>query len=315
MNIILPAAVILDLLIGDPDFYPHPVVLIGRLITFLEKRLKNSSSSKFVQKLKGLILVLIGLVLVFLITYSIVVISSLMNYYLGLIVKSIILYTTLAIKGLSRAALDIFNQLIDGDIVGARHCLNMIVGRNTERLEKDEIIRGTIETVSENTSDGIIAPLFYFLLGGPVAAVLYKAVNTMDSMLGYKNEDYKYFGWAAARLDDVLNYLPARLTGSLIIFSAFIYKKDYKRSFKTIIRDAKKHVSPNAGFPESAVAGALKIQLGGINYYFGKESRKALLGDKIVDFKVKHIKETVNLMLITTFSFILVMMIIINLMK
>lgn len=313
MNIILLAAVILDLLIGDPKFYTHPVVLIGRLIKFLEKKLKNNSESEAIQKIKGIILVIVVLLLTFVITYIVIFIGSTLNYYLGIIIKVLILYTTLAIKGLSKAALEIFNQLIEGDVAGARRSLNMIVGRDTNQLKENEIIRGTIETVAENTSDGIIAPLFYFLLGGPIAAVLYKAINTMDSMLGYRNEEYQYFGWAAARLDDVVNYIPARLTAILIVISSYIYRKDYKKSFKIIIRDAKKHVSPNAGYPEAAIAGALNIQLGGINYYFGKESKKALLGDKIVDFKIKQIKETVNLMIITTFSFILIMMFIINL--
>ena len=315
INIILLAAVILDLLIGDPRIYTHPVVLIGKVIKFFEKKLKNNSESESIQKIKGIILVIIVLLLTFMVTYLLIFIGSALNYYLGIIVKILILYTTLAIKGLSKAALEIFNQLDEGDLAGARSSLNMIVGRDTDKLKENEIIRGTIETVAENTSDGIIAPLFYFLLGGPIAAVLYKAVNTMDSMLGYKNEKYKYFGWAAARLDDVANYIPARLSAILIVFSSYIYRKDYKKSFKIVIRDAKKHVSPNAGYPEAAIAGALNIQLGGINYYFGKESKKALLGDKIIEFKIKHIKETVNLMIITTFSFILIMMFIINIIR
>jgi adenosylcobinamide-phosphate synthase len=313
INIILPAAVILDLLMGDPKFYTHPVVLIGKLIKFLEKKLNKSSNHRAMQRMKGVILVITVLLVTFVITYLVIFISNTLNYYLGVIIKILILYTTLAIKGLSKAALEIFNQLSEGDLKGARHSLNWIVGRDTDDMKENEIIRGTIETVAENTSDGIIAPLFYFFLAGPIGAVLYKAVNTMDSMLGYRNEKYKYFGWASARLDDVANYIPARLTAILIVFSSFVYRKDYKRAFKTLIRDAKKHVSPNAGYPESALAGALRIQLGGINYYFGNESKKALLGDKIVDFKVKNIKETINLMIIATFSFILIMMIMINL--
>lgn len=310
INIILLAAVILDLLIGDPRIYTHPVVLIGKVIKFFEKKLKNSSGSESIQKIKGIILVIIVLLLTFMVTYLLIFIGSALNYYLGIIVKILILYTTLAIKGLSKAALEIYNQLDEGNLAGARSSLNMIVGRDTDKLKENEIIRGTIETVAENTSDGIIAPLFYFFLGGPIAAVLYKAVNIMDSMLGYKNEKYKYFGWVAACLDDVANYIPARLSAILIVFSSYIYRKDYKKSFKIVMRDAKKHVSPNAGYPESAIAGALNIQLGGINYYFGKVSKKALLGDKIVDFKSTHIKETLYLMFISTFSFVLMQSII-----
>jgi len=313
INIILPAAVILDLLMGDPKFYTHPVVLIGKLIKILEKKLNKSSNHRAMQRIKGVILVITVLLVTFVITYLVIFISNTLNYYLGVIIKILILYTTLAIKGLSKAALEIFNQLSEGDLKEARQSLNLIVGRDTDDMKENDIIRGTIETVAENTSDGIIAPLFYFFLAGPIGAVLYKAINTMDSMLGYRNEKYEYFGWASARLDDLANYIPARLTAILIVFSSFIYRKDYKRAFKTVIRDAKKHVSPNAGYPESALAGALRIQLGGINYYFGKESKKALLGDKIVDFKVKNIKETITLMIIATFSFILIIMIMINL--
>ena len=224
INIILLAAVILDLLIGDPRIYTHPVVLIGKVIKFFEKKLKNNSESETIQKIKGIFLVIIVLLLTFMVTYLLIFIGSALNYYLGIIVKILILYTTLAIKGLSKAALEIFNQLVEGNLTGARQSLNLIVGRDTDKLKENEIIRGTIETVAENTSDGIIAPLFYFLLGGPIAAVLYKAVNTMDSMLGYKNEKYKYFGWAAARLDDVANYIPARLSAILIVFSSYIYR-------------------------------------------------------------------------------------------
>ncbi len=313
INIILPAAVILDLLMGDPKFYTHPVVLIGKLIKILEKKLNKSSNHRAMQRIKGVILVITVLLVTIVITYLVIFISNTLNYYLGVIIKILILYTTLAIKGLSKAALEIFNQLSEGDLKEARQSLNLIVGRDTDDMKENDIIRGTIETVAENTSDGIIAPLFYFFLAGPIGAVLYKAINTMDSMLGYRNEKYEYFGWASARLDDLANYIPARLTAILIVFSSFIYRKDYKRAFKTVIRDAKKHVSPNAGYPESALAGALRIQLGGINYYFGKESKKALLGDKIVDFKVKNIKETITLMIIATFSFILIIMIMINL--
>ena len=302
---ILIAAVTLDLLMGDPRFYPHPVVIIGKLISYLESKLRKTGDRNFLQKIKGVILVILTLGITFGISFFIISLFTYLNYYLALIFQILLFYTTIAIRGLHQAGMEIYKKLQAGEVKQARQSLDLIVGRNTENLTEQEIIRAVVETVAENTSDGIIAPIFYFIIGGPILALLYKAVNTMDSMLGYKNEKYKYFGWAAAKLDDLVNYLPARITAFLFIIAAIIYKKDYKRALKTIIKDAKKHDSPNAGFPEAAVAGALQIQLGGINKYFGEVSKKALLGTKIEEFKVNHIKDVTYLMHIATYIFLL----------
>ena len=301
---ILLAAVILDLLIGDPRFYPHPVVLVGRIISYGENILRKSEDSLKLQKIKGIILVILTLSITFAAAYLLLSLMSYINYYLGLTFKILLLYTTIAVRGLHQAAWQIFRQLKNGKLKSARQSLDMIVGRETSKLDTPEIIRAVVETVAENTSDGIIAPIFYFLIGGPILALLYKAVNTMDSMLGYKNEKYQYFGWAAAKLDDIVNYLPARLTALFIILVAFLLNKDYKKAWQIVKRDAQKHDSPNAGYPEAAVAGALQIRLGGVNKYFGYESKKAYLGDKLNDFKVGHIKEAVILMHGATYLFI-----------
>jgi len=301
---ILLTAVLLDLLIGDPNFYPHPVVLIGNVVFYLENKLRKTEDSLQVQKIKGFMLVVLTLTITFGFSWLILMLMININYYVGLTFQILLFYTTIAIRGLHKAGMEIYYQLKKGELKQARQSLDLIVGRDTEGLSESEIIRAVVETVAENTSDGIIAPLFYFLIGGPILALLYKAVNTMDSMLGYKNEKYKNFGWAAAKLDDLINYLPARITGLLFVIAAFLYKKDYKNAFKILKRDAKKHDSPNAGYPETAVAGALKVQLGGINKYFGETSKKPLLGDSLVDFKVMHIKNVTYLMQAVTFIFI-----------
>lgn len=302
---ILLTAVLLDLLIGDPKFYPHPVVLIGRIITYLDNKLRKQEDRSLIQKAKGILLVVLILTIIFGISQLILISLSNIHYYLALTFQILLFYTTIAIHGLHKAGMKIFKQLKKGELKQARQGLDLIVGRDTEGLSKNEIIRAVVETVAENTSDGIIAPIFYFLIGGPILALLYKTVNTMDSMLGYKNEKYKNFGWAAAKLDDFVNYLPARITGLLLVIAAFIYGKNYKKAFKILKRDAKKHDSPNAGYPEAAVAGALKVQLGGVNKYFGETSKKPLLGDKAEDFQISHIKEVTFLMYIATFIFII----------
>jgi adenosylcobinamide-phosphate synthase len=191
------------------------------------------------------------------------------------------IWTLLAMRGLDSAALEVVRELERGDLAQARLKLAMIVGRDTAELSEPEIMRGVIETVSENTSDGIIAPLLYLLIGGPAGMALYKAVNTMDSMAGYRNERYREFGWCAARMDDVFNFIPARLTAALVWVAAWILRLDARRSVRVTVRDARSQPSPNAGYPEAAYAGALGVRLGGMSTYAGVPSMKAYLGDAI----------------------------------
>ncbi|WP_408955875.1 adenosylcobinamide-phosphate synthase CbiB [Natroniella sp. ANB-PHB2] len=289
-------AVIIDLLVGDPNFLPHPVVIIGKGINWLELGLRKIFSGKLGLKIAGAILSVVVVGSTYLISQLILEIFFGFNYHLGLIVYIWLLSTTIAIKGLVGAGREIYHQLSTAQLKQARKSLGWIVGRDTDLLEAGEIVRGTIETLAENTSDGIIAPLFFGLIGGTPLALAYKAVNTLDSMVAYQNEKYQDFGWAAAKIDDLANLIPARLTGGLFVIAAVFLNKEWKLSLETIIKDAKKHPSPNAGFPEAAIAGALQIRLGGVNYYQGQRSKRAYLGQAKVDFATEQIQDTIKLL-------------------
>ncbi len=211
-----------------------------------------------------------------------------------------IAYTTLSVRSLDQAAQDVINHLRRAEITGARNALAMIVGRDTQGLDESEMVRATIETVAENTSDGVVAPLFYMMIGGVPAAVAYKAINTLDSMFGYKNERYLYFGRASARLDDIVNYLPARLTAVLVALGALLLGLSWKGSIRIVLRDARSQPSPNAGFPEAAYAGALGIRLGGNNSYGGHMVQKAFIGDASRGLTISLQPETRRLLYMTS---------------
>ncbi|MBS5928144.1 MAG: cobalamin biosynthesis protein CobD, partial [Clostridium sp.] len=268
---------VLDFIIGDPNNPFHPVRIIGALGIKLEnitrRVFKNLKISGFITWL-GVILI------TFLVNSLIVRIAFSISNIFGIIIEGILLYFCISFKGLKVEGLKVIKVLESGDIEGARKQLSYIVGRDTEALDEEGIIRAVIETVAENTSDGIIAPLLFGALGGAPLAMTYKAVNTCDSMFGYKNDKYIDFGLVSAKMDDLFNYIPARLTGYLVIFAAFILGLDYKNSYRIYKRDRYNHTSPNSAHPESAVAGALGIRLGGANYYFGKIVEKPTIGDK-----------------------------------
>ncbi len=211
-----------------------------------------------------------------------------------------IAYSTLSVRSLDEAARGVINRLSQAKITEARNALAMIVGRNTLALDEPEIVRATIETVAENTSDGVVAPLFYLMIGGVPAAIAYKAINTLDSMFGYKNDRYLYFGRASARLDDVANYLPARLTAVLVTIGALLLGLSWKNAIRIVLRDARSQPSPNAGFPEAAYAGALGIRLGGTNSYGGQTVQKAYIGDAGRHLTVKLQPETRRLLYLTS---------------
>ncbi|GAB6100487.1 adenosylcobinamide-phosphate synthase CbiB [Halanaerocella petrolearia] len=292
---LLLLAIVVDLIIGDPRWYPHPVVVIGKGIEWLEGILRKLFN-KELEKIAGILLSVVIIISTYLITHKLIDLAYYINYYLGLVSQVWILATTMAIKGLAQAGNSIYQPLIEGNLESARRRLDWIVGRDTDKLTREEVTRGIIETVAENTSDGIIAPLFYGIIGGAPLAMTYKAVNTLDSMLGYKNKEYQYFGWAAARIDDLANWIPARITGLLFVITSLFTGANWKGAIKIMMRDASKHPSPNAGFPEAAVAGALGIRLGGVNYYQGRESFRAYLGDAKVEFHPQQIRETIRLM-------------------
>ncbi len=293
--ILLPAVVI-DILIGDPHSLIHPVVIIGSLISFLEKKLRIFAKTPHGEMMAGILLGFAVIFITYTATLGIIIFTSLINIYLGIVVNICLFSTTIAIKGLSREGITIYKYLQEGNLYQARRQVGRIVGRDTERMDTVQVMRAAVESLAENTSDGIIAPLFFFFLGGTPLAMTYKAVNTMDSMLGHKNKEYIYFGRAAALFDDLVNYIPARLTGFVFFLAAFLTGYDYQRVLAVMKRDAGKHPSPNAGYPEAAVAGALGIRLGGLNYYQGEGNFRPYLGDSLRKISIRDIKNTVYLL-------------------
>lgn len=300
-------AFIIDAIYGDPRSDYHPVVLIGRVISFWESKLypviKTSDKNMYV---RGCIEVFLVFFTIGLITHGLISLSVEGGMLLYFSVSSIVLYFTITPRALARDGMEIYHLLKAKDIVSARHRLSWIVGRDTDKLDESEVSRGTIETIAENTTDGIISPLFYFLLFGPVGAMMYRAGNTMDSMLGYKNEKYLFFGRAAARIDDVLNYVPARITYFLFIVAAFLLRLDWKNAAHIGRRDAPKHPSPNGGYAEATVAGAMHVRLGGYNYYEGKPEFREYMGDPDESLSAGHIKTAIILMYVSTIIFIFI---------
>ncbi|WP_257346888.1 adenosylcobinamide-phosphate synthase CbiB [Pseudalkalibacillus decolorationis] len=297
----LTLAYAIDFIVGDPPNWPHPVRWIGNLIAILERKWNKGPFRK--QKGIGMLLYILLLVggIVSLIVWG----SYSVHPLLGILVEGMIIATTIAQKSLKTAALEVFMPLQSGDIREARKKLSYIVGRDTEQLNEAEITRGTVETVAENTSDGITAPLFWALFGGAPFAVIYRAINTCDSMVGYRNEKYEEFGWASAKLDDLVNWLPSRLTGFLMFFCKKPIQLSRRAAWGTLFRDAKKHPSPNSGWGEAAVAVLLGIQLGGINYYNGVISNRAKMGEPIVPLQRNHILHAIMIMARSAFLFIL----------
>lgn len=295
---------ILDLIIGDPYSFPHPVRFIGSLIKLVEKQIRKLAKTDKALKLGGFILWIITVGTTYLVTYCILKVFS-FNRVAFMVMNSIIIYTTLATKCLKDEAIKIYNVLKTKDIKKSRKQLSYIVGRDTTNLSEAEIIRATVETVAENTVDGIVAPMFYAFLGGAPLAMAYKAVNTLDSTVGYKNDKYKDLGFASAKIDDIANYIPARISVVLMTIGSLLVGYDYKNCMKISIRDRKNHKSPNCAYSEGAVAGALGIQLGGTNIYFGKAVYKPTIGDKTREIETEDIKRTNRIMYATSITSLL----------
>jgi len=295
MSLILFFAILLDRLLGDPPNWPHPVRLIGWGITQTESLIRKS---KMNLKVGGVMLVITILTGVLVIISGLRVILPPLLFY-G--VSVYLFYTCLAARCLADEANRIHRSLEQGDLPEARKWLGMIVGRDTEGLSEPEVTRGVVETVSENTVDGVLAPLFYMLIGVPWGlslelGMLYKAVNTLDSMVGYLHPRYKDIGFASAKLDDLLNFLPARLGSVLMIISGFFLKLDVRNGWAIFVRDRLNHKSPNSGHPEAAIAGLLGVKLGGANRYFGEEVEKPTIGDEKVVLNRSHIKASIRVM-------------------
>lgn len=296
---------ILDLIIGDPNNPIHPVRIIGKLCSFLEKIMRKIFKNSL--KLAGLIVWILTVAVTFLVTFFIVDVARKFNLYFGIILEGILIYFCISSKGLVVEGRKVIKYLFKNDIEGARKQLSYIVGRDTQSLDEKGIVRAVVETIAENMSDGVIAPIFYAgILGAPLA-MAYKAVNTMDSVFGYKNDKYIDFGFFPAKLDDVFNYIPARITGIIIVISSFILRYDYKNSFKIYKRDRYNHTSPNSAHPEAAMAGALDVQLGGANYYFGKLVEKPTIGDKLKEIELKDVESTVKILYLSAFISYIIM--------
>lgn len=269
-------AFMLDLMIGDPRRVPHPVRAIGALATAMEKLTRRAFPS--LPFLAGAITALGTTAASGAAAWVLLYLGNRLRPPAGDLVAVAAFYFTIALGDLRRHGRAVYRALERGDLAGARHCVGMMVGRDTEGLDEAEISRAAVESIAENSSDGVCAPLFYGVLFGPVGAVVYRSVNTLDSMFGYRNDRYHRFGWVSARMDDLLNYLPARLTALCITAAALLPGFSAAGALKTLIKDSRNHPSPNSGYPEAAAAGALEIQLGGVNRYAGVKSVKPSIG-------------------------------------
>lgn len=304
------AGFVLDLLIGDPHFIPHPVRLIGSLISFLDKRLNcdvkyNSSENEanLTKYKRGVLLAFTVIFATFAVSVIILVAAYSINLYAGVIAEAVMTWQILATKCLRVESMRVYDALRTDGVEAGRRAVSMIVGRDTSVLDEAGVTRAAVETVAENTSDGVIAPMLYTAIGGPVLGFVYKAVNTMDSMLGYKNDKYMYFGRFAARLDDVVNFIPARISAYLMIIAAFIGGRQFdgRNAYRIFKRDRFNHASPNSAQTESVCAGALRVQLAGDAVYFGKLVKKKYIGDGLREIEYEDIKRANRLMYITAF--------------
>lgn len=273
---------VLDLVFGDPHALPHPIRLIGTLIAGLEKKLlKLQMRDEKKEFYKGILLVVLILFSAGAVAALVLVVAYWLHPVAGIVVESVMTYQILATKCLKDESMKVYQSLNEQGLEAGRVAVSMIVGRDTNVLDETGVVKAAVETVAENTSDGVIAPMLYTALGGPVLGFVYKAVNTMDSMVGYKNDKYLYFGRAAAKLDDVINFIPARISAYLMIAAAYIGGKafDGKQAYHIYKRDRRNHASPNSAQTESVCAGALGIQLAGDASYFGKVVKKPYIGD------------------------------------
>ena len=302
------AGLVLDLLLGDPQGWPHPIRWIGSLIGFLSNEfLKKADRSLEAETLSlrkrrlGLLMVIIVIAISALICFLILHLAYTLNTLFGIIMETVITYQCIAAKSLYTESMKVCFALEKDGLIAGRKTVAMIVGRDTESLDEKGVIKATVETVAENTSDGVIAPLIYLAIGGPVLGIAYKAINTMDSMVGYRNDKYIDFGRAAAKLDDVANFIPSRLSAWLMIFSCIFMGKDYSavNAFRIFKRDRFNHASPNSAQTESACAGALGLQLAGPASYFGKIVEKKYVGDPDREIELEDIKRANKLMFVT----------------
>lgn len=302
--IVLPAAFLLDLILGDPLFLPHPIRWMGKAIELLEPSFRKISKNLSVS---GTLFALFLISSAFAITFIIVVIAGKLHPVLGIVIEIILIYWCISVRSLKQSAMEVGRSLIDNRIDEAKAKVSLIVGRDVEKLTGNGIVKATIETVAENLVDGVISPLFFAVIGGAPLAIAYKMVNTLDSMVGYKNEKYIHFGKAAARIDDISNFIPARLSVPIISLAAQILSRKGLNAFKTAVLEGKNHSSPNAGFPEASFAGAMGIKLGGPNYYHSKLVYKTYIGKLFGEADIKHIKKACDLMMLSSILWLVIL--------
>ncbi|MGQ9919969.1 MAG: adenosylcobinamide-phosphate synthase CbiB [Desulfobacca sp.] len=293
MGFELPAAYALDLVLGDPPSWPHPVRGLGRLITLWEGPLRRRITSP---RLAGVALATGCVLLAAGCAALLIRLAGAISPWLGWLMSVVLLYGAIAVRDLADHAWAVYRPLQGGDLPGARRALANIVGRETAALDEAGIIRATVETIAENMVDGIISPLFYAALGGAPLAWAFKAVSTLDSMVGYKTPRYQEFGWAGAKLDDLANWLPARLSGFFFVLGAALTGVDSRRAWQIFRRDGRRHASPNAGWPEAAMSGALGLRLGGPNVYQGVLVEKPWIGDALREPELADIPRAIRLL-------------------
>ncbi|MDD4089380.1 MAG: adenosylcobinamide-phosphate synthase CbiB [Tissierellia bacterium] len=291
---------ILDLIIGDPQGYPHPIRLIGKLIEHVEKFLRTRCRNWEDEIKAGALLWFTVVSLSFMIPLFILHAAARINIIIYIIIESIMCYYILAVKSLKDESMKVYHSLKNNDIIAAKHHLSFIVGRDVEDLNSSRIIKAAVETVAENTADGVIAPMIFIMIGGAPLGFLYKAVNTLDSMVGYKNEKYINIGKFSAIADDLFNFIPSRIAVFFMIISSYILKMDYVNAYKIYKRDRSNHKSPNSAQTESVCAGALNLMLGGNSYYDEILVEKPAIGDNNKEAEAEDIKRANKLMYVTS---------------
>ena len=296
-SLLLPIAIILDLLLGDPEKPFHPVRWMGKSIERCEPFFRSFFKGK---QFSGALFAIFLISASWILTYAVIYITGIIFPGLEIVVEILLIFYALSIHSLILAGMSVYEHLKTKDVEKARYSVSMIVGRDTRPLDQIGLTRATIETIAENFVDGIVSPLFYAAIGGAPLAIAYKMVNTLDSMIGYKNEKYRFFGCFAARIDDVVNWIPARLSVVFISLGAVMIGSSIKNTWKTAIKEGKNHLSPNAGYPEAAFSGALSIRLNGPNVYHGKVVRKPFIGKQYSDPHMGHITQACCLVLFSS---------------
>jgi adenosylcobinamide-phosphate synthase len=288
----------IDGLIGDPPWLPHPVRLMGRAIEWYEGRARAMVHGPGGERVAGVLLATVLPALAYAGAWSAIELGHGMHDLAGVVVVVGLGATTLAARDLVDHARDVLKPLQAGTVENARLAVSKIVGRDTAHLSESEIVRATVESIAESACDGVVAPLFYLAVGGPPLALAYKAISTLDSMVGHQDARYRYFGWASARLDDAANWIPARVTAGLLVIAASLSSRNGGAAWRVVRRDGHKHPSPNSGRPEAAMAGALRIRLGGVSLYDGNPFERPYLGDEVVPLQPFHIASALRLMML-----------------